>query len=114
MSKFYQTYPKDLPDLFKGSNLLVFGRYKGNGSVKVKLTGKLNGQRKEFSMNEKLTRDDDEFNFIPPIWASRRIGYLLDLIRLNGEDKELVEEVTSTCSRTRNNYSIYKLFNYGR
>ena len=29
------------------------------------------------------------------MWASRRIGYLLDLIRLNGEDKELVEEITS-------------------
>ncbi len=29
------------------------------------------------------------------LWASRRIGYLLDLIRLNGEDKELVDEVTT-------------------
>ena len=29
------------------------------------------------------------------MWASRRIGYLLDLIRLNGENKELIDEVTS-------------------
>ena len=28
------------------------------------------------------------------MWASRRIGYLLDQIRLNGEDKELVDEIT--------------------
>ncbi len=91
----YQTYPKDLPDLFKGSNLIVFGRFKGNGNVKVTLTGNLNGQRKEFSLNEKLVNDNDKYNFIPPLWASRRIGHLLDLIRLNGEDKELVEEITS-------------------
>ncbi|MDP2366271.1 MAG: VIT domain-containing protein, partial [Ignavibacteria bacterium] len=91
----YQTYPTDLPDLFKGSNLLVFGRYKGNGNVKITLTGKLNGRLKDFSINEKLEKNDDEYNFIPPLWASRRIGYLLDLIRLNGEDKELVEEITS-------------------
>ena len=91
----YQTYPKDLPDLFKGSNLLVFGRYKGNGKAKITLLGKLNGRLKEFSINEKLESNDDEYNFIPPLWASRRIGYLLDLIRLNGEDKELVEEITS-------------------
>jgi Ca-activated chloride channel family protein len=90
----YQTYPKNLPDLFKGSNLVVFGRYKGNGNAKITLSGKLNGRLKEFSINEKFESDDDEYNFIPPLWASRRIGHLLDLIRLNGEDKELVDEVT--------------------
>ncbi len=92
----YQTYPKDLPDLFKGSNVLVFGRYKGNGNgnAKITLSGKLNGEQKEFALKENFTSSDDEYNFIPPLWASRRIGYLLDVIRLNGEDKELVDEVT--------------------
>jgi len=91
----YQTYPKDLPDLFKGSNLIVFGRYKGNGNSEIKLSGLLNGEKKVFILNNKFTNDISEYNFIPPLWASRRIGYLLDLIRLNGEDKELVEEVTN-------------------
>ncbi|HRP93107.1 MAG TPA: VIT domain-containing protein [Ignavibacteriaceae bacterium] len=91
----YQTYPKDLPDLFKGSNMIVFGRYKGNGNSTIKLTGMLNGEKKIFRLNNKFTNDRSEYNFIPPLWASRRIGYLLDLIRLNGEDKELVEEVTT-------------------
>ena len=89
----YQTYPKDLPDLFKGSNLLVFGRYKGKGITKITLSGKLNGKQKEFTLKENFTSSDDKYNFIPSLWASRRIGYLLDLIRLNGEDKELVDEV---------------------
>ena len=91
----YQTYPKDLPDLFKGSNMIVFGRYKGNGNSTIKLTGMLNGEKKIFRLNNKFTNDRSEYNFIPSLWASRRIGYLLDLIRLNGEDKELVEEVTT-------------------
>ena len=91
----YQTYPKDLPDLFKGSNLLVFGRYKGTGNIKVTLSGKINGKMKEFSVNQNLGSDDNKYNFIPPLWASRRIGHLLDLIRLNGENKELVDEVTA-------------------
>jgi len=93
--EIYQTYPKDLPDLFKGSNLIVYGRYKGNGNVKVSLTGKLNGKQKEFSLQDNFASSEDEYNFIPPLWASRRIGHLLDLIRLNGEDIELVDEVTS-------------------
>ena len=91
----YQALPKDLPDLFKGSNLLVFGRYKGDGNSKVTLSGYIKGQKKEFTSNVNFADNDDEYNFILPIWASRRIGYLLDLIRLNGESKELVDEVTS-------------------
>ena len=91
----YQTYPKDLPDLFQGANLLVFGRYKNDGTAKVTLTGKLNGKQKEFYVLDEFSHSNDEYNFIPILWASRRIGYLLDMIRLNGENKELVDEVTS-------------------
>jgi len=90
----YQIYPKNLPDLFKGSNLLVFGRYKGGGKAKVTLSGKLQGETKQFSTSMNFKKDN-EYNFIPSIWASRRIGHLLDLIRLNGESKELIDEVTT-------------------
>lgn len=92
--EIYQTYPKNLPDLFKGSNLLVFGRYKGGGKSKVTLSGKLQGETKQFSTSMNFKKDN-EHNFIPSIWASRRIGHLLDLIRLNGESKELIYEVTT-------------------
>ena len=93
--KVYQTYPKKLPDLFNGSNLLVFGRYKGNQTAKITLSGLLNGQQKEYSLKENFKSDNDRYNFIPTLWASRRIGYLLDIIRLNGENKELIDEVTA-------------------
>ncbi len=91
----YQTYPKDLPDLFKGSNLLVFGRYKGYGKTKVTLNGNLKGKEKQFILSNSFTKSDADYSFIPTLWASRRIGHLLDLIRLNGEDKESVEEITN-------------------
>lgn len=90
----YQTYPKEFPDLFKGSNLLVFGRYKGSGATSIKLFGTIKGKTKEFSINSSLEKDE-KHSFIPTLWASRRIGHLLDLIRLNGESKELIDEVTS-------------------
>jgi len=91
----YQIYPEKLPDLFKGSNLLVFGRYKGSGKVEIKLTGKINGRQKEFTIRDNFTNQETDYNFIPTLWASRRIGHLLDVIRLNGDDKELVDEITS-------------------
>ena len=90
----FQNYPNDLPDLFKGSSITVFGRYEGNGGSKIILGGIVKGEKKSFTLNVNFTKNNEEYDFIPPLWASRRIGYLLDQIRLNGEDKELVDEIT--------------------
>ena len=92
--KTFQTYPNNLPDLFKGSIVTIFGRYSGSGSSKITLSGNIKDEKKSFYLNADFTKNNDEYNFIPPLWASRRIGYLLDQIRLNGEDKELVDEIT--------------------
>jgi Ca-activated chloride channel family protein len=92
--KTFQTYPNNLPDLFKGSGVTVFGRYGGSGSSDIKLSGTIKGERKTFYLKADFSNDNNEYDFIPPLWASRRIGYLLDQIRLNGEDKELVDEIT--------------------
>ena len=92
--KIFQSYPKNLPDLFKGSSITVFGRYTGSGSKKITLSGTLKGKKKSFAINPEFVSVNDEYDFIPQLWASRRIGFLLDQIRLNGEDKELVDEVT--------------------
>ncbi|MCW9065580.1 MAG: hypothetical protein OQJ78_04730 [Ignavibacteriaceae bacterium] len=58
------------------------------------MNGTIKGERKSFYLKADFNKDNDEYDFIPPLWASRRIGYLLYQIRLNGEDKELVDEIT--------------------
>src|SRR2546430_6957732 len=37
--------------------------------------------------------------FTEHLWARRKVGYLLDQIRANGEKKELVEEVTALAKK---------------
>src|SRR5206468_4751488 len=88
-----QLYPAALPDLFKGDTLLVFGRYSGSGPASVKLTGALSGKPREFVEDVRLTSDDTAQNFIPTMWATRRVGWLLDEIRQHGESAELKDEV---------------------
>ena len=90
-----QKYPKDLPDLFKGDQLVVFGRYSGageKGKAKLELAGSLAGEKKNFSYKVKLKGSRDH-RFIPRLWSMRRVGYLLDEIRLRGESTELKDEV---------------------
>src|SRR3954447_8999640 len=43
-----KTYPSDLPDLFKGDQLIVAGRYSGSGDVEAKLTGMAGGREQTF------------------------------------------------------------------
>ncbi|MCU1272949.1 MAG: vault protein inter-alpha-trypsin protein [Bryobacterales bacterium] len=88
-----EVYPNSMPDLFKGQMLFAFGRYSGFGNGSVKITGTLNGQQKEFAADVKFTESDTKNAFIPRLWATRRVGWLLDEIRLHGESRELKDEV---------------------
>lgn len=91
--KVSKLYPQALPDLFKGQQLLVAGRYSGRGTGPVRITGVLNGERSEYSRKLTFVESTPENAFLPRLWATRRIGYLLDEIRLRGENAELKDEV---------------------
>jgi len=86
-------YPRVMPDLFKGSQLVLVGKYKGDGPLTVSLSGKVGPEEKKFTLREQKLTKDESYNFLPRLWATRRIGYLIEEIRLNGEKKELVDEV---------------------
>jgi Ca-activated chloride channel family protein len=88
-----QVYPNVMPDLFKGDMLIAFGRYSGKGAAAVKVSGVLNGEKKEFVQDVNFVDNDTKNAFIPRLWATRRVGWLLDEIRLRGETKETKDEV---------------------
>ncbi|HEV7926434.1 MAG TPA: VIT domain-containing protein [Verrucomicrobiae bacterium] len=92
-------YPEPLPDLFKGGQLIVVGRYTGDGAAGLEIAGTINGQSRKFAQDVKFSADSPESEFIPRLWATRRVGYLLDEIRLHGENAELRDEVTQLARR---------------
>jgi Ca-activated chloride channel family protein len=87
-------YPKELPDLFKGDQVVVTGRYEsGKKDATITLTGSMTGKERNFRYKANFPKTNDDNEFIPRLWATRRVGYLLEEIRLRGEKKELKEEV---------------------
>ena len=92
--KTTQVYPAAMPDLFKGEVLVAFGRYSGTGPGAVTVSGTLNGQRRQFTTDVKFAEHDTAGAYIPRLWATRRVGWLLDEIRMRGESAELKDEVT--------------------
>src|SRR5206468_4922656 len=95
-------YPSPLPDLFKGEQLVLVGRYGGAGASAVVIEGTVNGAKRKFSYDVKFASEPTEHDFIPRLWATRRVGYLLEEIRLHGENAELKDEVTELARK----YSI--------
>ncbi len=87
-------YPSPLPDLFKGDQLVLAGRYAGTGAGKIVLEGTVNGHNHRFEFEASFPERAAGQEFIPRLWATRRVGYLLDEIRLRGESAELRDEVT--------------------
>jgi len=86
-------YPADLPDLFYGEELVVFGRYHGEGSGDVVVTGERNGRRESFSARAAFPATAAENEFVARLWASRRIGDLTRQIRIEGAAAGLVDQV---------------------
>jgi len=90
--KTSDVYPKALPDLFRGSQLMVLGRFQGGGHKAIKLTGTVAGKLQEFVYETTFAETPDN-NFLPRLWATRKVAFLLNEIRLRGRNQELVDEV---------------------
>ncbi len=88
-----QVFPTQLPDLFYGEELVVFGRYRGEASGSVEITGRRNGRQERILIRSKFPRSEPGNDFIPRLWASRQIGHLTRQIRLEGASSALVSQV---------------------
>jgi Ca-activated chloride channel family protein len=92
--KVNDVYPRQLPDLYFGSSIAVTGRYTSmkSNEVSIRLSGQTTGQPTTQVFNFSVD-DEAENPFIPRLWATRRIGDLLDEVRVNGERDVLVDEI---------------------
>jgi Ca-activated chloride channel family protein len=92
--KVTKMYPQAMPDLFQGDQLVLCGRYSGDGSGDCVIEGNAGGEKETFKVAVTFPKASDAQPFVPRLWASRRVAYLLDEIRLHGENAELKSEAT--------------------
>jgi Ca-activated chloride channel family protein len=88
-----EIYPFPLPDLFAGEQLVVVGRYRNGGEVTVVLSGEVNGEAQEFRFDALSMRERGGEHFVARLWASRKIGVLMEQIRRAGPDPETVDAI---------------------
>jgi Ca-activated chloride channel family protein len=97
------TYPRNLPDVFRGSQLTMIGRYRNAidmDHVRLKLNGRSGGANRIFFYNNlRFPIKEDSNDFLPRLWATRRVGWLMEQVRTNGEQRELRDEIVDLGTR---------------
>jgi len=96
-------YPKAMPDVFRGSQVVLIGRYRNPidlDFVRLQLTGNSSGANKSFFYNNlRFPLREDANDFLPRLWATRRVGWLMEQVRTNGEQQELRDEIVDLGTR---------------
>jgi Ca-activated chloride channel family protein len=95
--------PQKLPDLFEADQLVLLGQYVGEEPITFKISGNYMGKERKFKFTFDFDKADTRNGFVPRLWASRKIGELIDAVRQMGADaavskndprvKELVDEI---------------------
>jgi Ca-activated chloride channel homolog len=96
-------YPRAIPDVFRGSQVMLIGRYSNASdlnSMQLRLTGKAGGQTRTYTYaNLGFPLRSDANEYLPRLWATRRVGWLMEQVRSNGEQKELRDEIVDLGTR---------------
>jgi Ca-activated chloride channel family protein len=79
--------------------LAVVGRYRRGGNTDITLRGTIDGQEQAFVYQDNHFRSEGGASFIPRLWATRKVGYLLNEVRLHGESRELIDEIVDLSVR---------------
>ncbi|MDH3592943.1 MAG: hypothetical protein OER88_13745, partial [Planctomycetota bacterium] len=66
-----------------GDQLVLLGQYRGKGPIRFRLVGDYLGEARTFEMTFDLNATTRNA-FVPRLWASRRIAFLIDQIRQAG------------------------------
>lgn len=93
-------YPNPLPDLYRGRAVTVFGRFDADHSSSVVVRGR--AANREYVMEhgaDFVAPEGVDTSFVGSLWANRRVHHLLDQIDEQGEERELVDEVTALATR---------------
>jgi Ca-activated chloride channel homolog len=96
-----RVYPSGPLDLFAGEQVVLVGRYRKPGAVKVILTGTSGDETHTYDFGAKLVErsNDQTFGFVEKIWAMRRIGEIIDELDLHGKNEELEKELVALSTR---------------
>jgi len=81
-----EVLPRMLSDLFAGDQIVVLGQYRGQEDLRFELRGRASDGDKRYTFTLPVRSASTRHAFVPRLWASRQIGFLVDELRQQGGD----------------------------
>lgn len=100
-SEMNRLYPRELPDLFAGGQLVAVGRYRASGDTTIRLSGTIGGKPQTYEFAGKLAAasTDETYGFVEKLWATRRVGEIINELDLRGKNQELIDELVRLATK---------------
>lgn len=94
-------YPRQVFDLFEGEQLVLVGRYKKTGAAKIAISGRIGSEPRKYDFPGEFAAKspDGSLAFVEKLWATRRIGEIIDELDLKGKNDELVKELVELSTK---------------
>jgi len=89
----YDTEPKQLPNLFHGQPLRIYGRYKDGGKVKVSFSGDIGSREYRKTTTLELPKLDEKNPEIERMWAWHKTQRLLEHTDKSGSRDAVIDEI---------------------
>lgn len=89
----YDLEPQQLPNLYHGMPVRLYGRYKGSGKTNVQLSAAIQGRPLTTSVEFDLPKQQDGNPELERMWAWRRVDRLLKGADANGSRSSVVDEI---------------------
>jgi Ca-activated chloride channel family protein len=105
----HEVYPRNLPDLFAGEELVVFGRYRETGQASITIRGRRSGAPERYATRAVFGARASGDDYIPRLWASRKLGDLDRRIRSAQADGATGRQVESLIAELRETALRYGL-----
>lgn len=106
----YDVYPSVIPDIYKGQQLVLAGRYTTPGDVTVTVNGTNREGAVSYPFAARLTDDPNINVFVAKIWAKYRIDMLVEWMKKEQANSSKYKEWREEVIRLGKKYSIVTPF----
>ncbi|MBT6456902.1 MAG: VWA domain-containing protein [Gammaproteobacteria bacterium] len=86
--------PKKISSLYRGQQLVIFGHYWGEGLADIHLSGKISGEKKDYSTQIEFPATANAHPELERLWAYSSIQDMMQEMNDFGEDADLKQAVT--------------------
>ena len=97
--KTQEIFPQTMPDFFKGSQFVIYGRYTDEDKFAIQIRGDMVQDKKEFIVSALLKDASAGDKQIARDWAFHKIYYLIGELKYNKNNKALIDAIHDLCTQ---------------